>query len=425
MCYAYSMIDLRNAKVGLVLSGGGAKGAYHVGCVRALEMAGVTHYQVISGTSIGAVNGALIATSTPTALESVWKSIGLFDLFQMSWRTVIAIPAILPALYLHQFFSLIGLFVPLVTIFVIGFLFKQILWQFALCAVVVWAIPQFVFPSWAKKLIRGLAVVYLMRITPAFSILRSGKLKCFVRGSLSGVNNMLRNTNKLYFTTATLRRWFDPDNPSFLPRPFGGTIDTHYDIRYPTSRPGWLPRYVDAGRLPPDEVIDELIKCAALPILFTASQIDGSVNFDGGIVENTPLNKAIDEVCDIIFVIYLKPIPDAGLSTIDQIPRLRRALRLADSDQQQLHQKFINWLRASGRKENIFHDFNFPKPPDFTIEPIPPMPPLPRMIHIFPSDGLGSTFIFRKSKTRRLIKLGMLDTEKALSIAGFKIKQYS
>lgn len=49
-------------KLGLVLSGGGAKGAYQVGVVKALAHFGIEP-QVIAGTSIGALNGAVVAGS--------------------------------------------------------------------------------------------------------------------------------------------------------------------------------------------------------------------------------------------------------------------------------------------------------------------------------------------------------------------------
>jgi len=49
------MINLRDKKIGLVLSGGGAKGAYQVGMFRALEEFGIVpQISVMSGCSIGA-----------------------------------------------------------------------------------------------------------------------------------------------------------------------------------------------------------------------------------------------------------------------------------------------------------------------------------------------------------------------------------
>lgn len=58
--------------LGLVLSGGGAKGAYEVGAWQVLEEAGFAADVVaISGTSVGALNAALFATR-PEAAEALW-----------------------------------------------------------------------------------------------------------------------------------------------------------------------------------------------------------------------------------------------------------------------------------------------------------------------------------------------------------------
>ena len=62
------------APLGLVLSGGGAKGAYEVGVWQALHEAGlVGDVAVVSGTSIGAVNAALFASwPDPKGAERLW-----------------------------------------------------------------------------------------------------------------------------------------------------------------------------------------------------------------------------------------------------------------------------------------------------------------------------------------------------------------
>jgi len=58
-------------KIGLALSGGGAKGFAHIGVLRALEEAGV-QIDVITGTSMGALIGALYAIGyTPAQLERI------------------------------------------------------------------------------------------------------------------------------------------------------------------------------------------------------------------------------------------------------------------------------------------------------------------------------------------------------------------
>ena len=52
------VIDLTK-EYGLVLEGGGAKGAYQIGAWKAMREAGVK-IKGIAGTSVGALNGALI-----------------------------------------------------------------------------------------------------------------------------------------------------------------------------------------------------------------------------------------------------------------------------------------------------------------------------------------------------------------------------
>lgn len=75
------------APLGLVLSGGGAKGAYEVGVWQALEESGVaSNITAISGTSIGAINGALFATQ-PKAAESLWLE-KIDDVFNLNTNSI-------------------------------------------------------------------------------------------------------------------------------------------------------------------------------------------------------------------------------------------------------------------------------------------------------------------------------------------------
>lgn len=87
---------------GLVLEGGGAKGAYQIGAWKALREAGV-RIKGVSGTSVGALNGALICMDDLERAENLWANISysqvmdvddelmkkLFDKTQMTgelWR---------------------------------------------------------------------------------------------------------------------------------------------------------------------------------------------------------------------------------------------------------------------------------------------------------------------------------------------------
>ncbi|MDE6938950.1 MAG: patatin-like phospholipase family protein, partial [Lachnospiraceae bacterium] len=57
---------------GLVLDGGGARGAYQIGAWKALVEAGVK-FNAVAGTSVGALNGALICMGDVEKAENIWR----------------------------------------------------------------------------------------------------------------------------------------------------------------------------------------------------------------------------------------------------------------------------------------------------------------------------------------------------------------
>ncbi len=67
---------LSKIKIGLVLSGGGAKGAYEVGIYKALkELSLVDNIKVISGTSIGAINALFFAMDDLKVINTSWSNL--------------------------------------------------------------------------------------------------------------------------------------------------------------------------------------------------------------------------------------------------------------------------------------------------------------------------------------------------------------
>jgi len=66
LCFAFgiTIAQPKDIKVGLILSGGGAKGMAHVGVLKEIERAGV-RIDYIGGTSMGAIVGGLDTFAGP------------------------------------------------------------------------------------------------------------------------------------------------------------------------------------------------------------------------------------------------------------------------------------------------------------------------------------------------------------------------
>ncbi len=73
----------KNIKWGLVLAGGGTKGSYHIGAWKALRELGI-EVSAVCGTSIGAVNGALVALDEYDLAARLWSDIELDDVVTLS-----------------------------------------------------------------------------------------------------------------------------------------------------------------------------------------------------------------------------------------------------------------------------------------------------------------------------------------------------
>lgn len=63
-------------KIAVVLGGGGSKGAYQIGAWRALKELGI-EYDIVTGTSIGALNGALMVLDDYDRALELWREIDI------------------------------------------------------------------------------------------------------------------------------------------------------------------------------------------------------------------------------------------------------------------------------------------------------------------------------------------------------------
>ncbi len=90
-------------KIGLVLSAGGARGAYEVGVLRYIrERIKInTRFDVVTGSSIGALNGSFIAATCNRpraqgrALARIWNDLRLDQILKFGWTQLVNLPQML------------------------------------------------------------------------------------------------------------------------------------------------------------------------------------------------------------------------------------------------------------------------------------------------------------------------------------------
>jgi predicted acylesterase/phospholipase RssA len=83
----------RRVERALVLSGGGARGAYQAGIIDSFVKSGgiadgspLAPYGIVCGTSIGAINGYFVATGQYTALRNLWYGVARQDVIRLKHK---------------------------------------------------------------------------------------------------------------------------------------------------------------------------------------------------------------------------------------------------------------------------------------------------------------------------------------------------
>lgn len=84
-----------SGRIGLVLSGGGAKGAYEIGVYKALSAMGAdTYIDAIAGTSVGALNAVLLDSRGAEYSEQIWNNLKITDMLHPDKQRFTKLPAL-------------------------------------------------------------------------------------------------------------------------------------------------------------------------------------------------------------------------------------------------------------------------------------------------------------------------------------------
>src|SRR5215213_3578472 len=90
LIFSSNLLKAQRPKIGVALSGGGAKGLAHIGILKAIDSAGL-NVDYITGTSMGGIIGSLYAIGYPAdSIEKITRAINWDLLFsnQSSLRSL-------------------------------------------------------------------------------------------------------------------------------------------------------------------------------------------------------------------------------------------------------------------------------------------------------------------------------------------------
>lgn len=349
---------LKAKKIGLVLAGGGAKGAYQIGCLKCLQDLGLVQFHAICGVSVGALNGVSAASEKIREAVSLWEGIGFRQVFKTSPSFLLGIASYLVGGILIVNNKIIGLYICLAAIFmplpVLFFRPSLTLYYFLWCILLVY--------FFAMRGQRGGRLIHLLgnhliRSTHSrASLSDQSRLRDLVEQFLFAEPDERTNVqSQTFLVIARDGYWFDPDFPTFrIEAPPPGDPDTHYAIDKPVLKHGWLPEYIPVSGLPKDDILKVLLESAALPVVFRHTRKDYGLCTDGGMADNVPLNKILETGCDCVFVIQMNRELDSIDKLLDHVKSIRRSIKLESSIRRNgkqslkthaLYKKYRVWLK--------------------------------------------------------------------------------
>ena len=409
-------------RLAVVLEGGGAKGAYQVGVLKALDDAPDVEIVALSGASIGALNAAFFSRGDLRRLERLWRGIRRRDVLRLS-RSVAVTP---------------------VATFLVGLVFAANVaaWNIhivlTLAAIYRYARSRISGPDALKYILFGLLVARRVRITklPVHfderiirwsvefakqgSVMSSEPLRRLIDNELPAADTRSILT---YVSTAEYGPFFDPDIPGFRWwRLFGE------DYLYVLDPVGFVllrPRYVEISKLPNPEVIDLLLQSAALPGLFPAGVGKGFVSTDGGAIDNAPIAPLLDVDAERILVVHLGHKMSRIIAARRRLRAKYRFHKLDSMDPKELHRRWLQWAADEA------HPSPWRGEARIRMRDMPPGPPRPSLVpeaditepfasihHLLPKRSLGNLFTgtlnFSGRKIELLIASGESDTRELL-----------
>ncbi|HEY8288127.1 MAG TPA: patatin-like phospholipase family protein [Acetobacteraceae bacterium] len=416
----------RNGGIGVVLAGGGGKGAYQIGCWKAMQRHGLK-VDAVAGTSVGALNAAMIARGDPALAEDVWRHLSASQLMRLDVVALLFAP-LTYARYRRRYqgdlptpgvLLVIAAAVAL-TLCLAWYLQAQI--RLAVSAEHPGSLSWLVIFCWIGVLVVYLARLLLalamvvpsrLRIPAAPAVFHTASLQRLVR-QIAPAGTFSASSCKCFVTTAEQQLLFDRDDPLHD----RGAAHRRRTGRRFEPRIVYPPFYWPLHRAEADVGITAarilLGLSAALPILFTPVRIKTTWHFDGALADRLPIRPLLDHGCGLIFVIHLDA---TGQDMLDG-----RHFNVLTRDGLVAKLEWQARLRRLARDFTPAHDAAVQQHGlDALAETRPTQDAAPlasEIIHVVPSRDLGSfltgTMNFTGRKARWLIDLGERDMTEVL-----------
>ena len=417
---------LRSGSVGLVFAGGGGKGAYEGGALLALYDCGLSDYEAIAGTSVGALNAALahqlFRTKDRGTVARLWADLSPQRI--LSWNRFRIPLAVLMRIGIFLFAALVGTGSLLLALLESKKSARANLWRGTLyraknvtdliltgllTAIVLlillalrgWPLEfQLAYNISSISFLAALGLFMTRNfVGQHLSLASNGPLRQLIRDSIE-IGLLRRTKPPVYCTMASETTWWEPFEVSKWSSVSDGAQRCF-------RKPVYL-NLVEAGN--DEEAIDWLLQTAALPEIFPRKPVRGRYTVDGGLLDNVPIYPVAMHHPDWIIVVYLDS-------------------RVADDKGFYAHEAARTWWMAESkarseldtrRKANQVRRRQIERHGPIGEDSKPNLIPLePRLLtpqqflFIVPSESLGNLFTgtlnFSAKKARRLLGLGYKD----------------
>jgi predicted acylesterase/phospholipase RssA len=369
---------------GLVLEGGGGKGAWQFGVLRAFVDNNI-QFDVVSGTSVGALNGAIWCSGRMDIGIEMWSSMSLRRIFALRlWL----IPFVILGFGSQIFYTFYEGYAPRDS--------ESERRTYTICALMmamtpiigiwVWLLlPQFPSDALFDSMRANLATFVVMSFILVLIFVKSsppqlpamfwllgvdawGRETLFVHGYRQPLNWigaipvlllasawLLRITNASIFSAAPLEKeirlllsaplrvplfatvgsesgeYFDPDNLDYQPIRLFSRNPTYLPVGFNAL----IPSYLRVDQLGSPDALNALLASSALPLgVVSGRKSDTGIRLmDGGVADNVPWQPLISDFpCDEIVIVHCNPAAEwsdvVAQKAWQKAERMKRVLAL-------------------------------------------------------------------------------------------------